>query len=93
MPLLASLLVTGQEVGPDSKHLSADTGSEAVDLSGVLLDLSAVEQSLESAGLCRELEQLLPLILGKRGLLGDGALSVLGLALLLPLGDLGLLTL
>ena len=58
-----------------------------------MLDLSAVEQSLESAWLLGKLEQLLPLILGEWGLLGKGTLGVLGLALGLPLGDLCLLTL
>lgn len=58
-----------------------------------MLDLSAVEQSLESAGFLGKLEKLLPLVLGKGGLLGNGALGVLSLALLLPLGDLGLLAL
>ena len=39
-----------------------------------------------------KLEKLLPLILGQKGLLCGGTAGVLGLALCLPLGDLGLLT-
>lgn len=62
-------------------------------MSGVLLYLSAVEQSFKSAGLGWELEKLLPLILWECWLLGNGALGVLGLALRLPAGNLGLLAL
>jgi hypothetical protein len=58
----------------------------------VLLDLPGVEQSLQSAGLLGQLEQPLPLILWEQWLLGCGSCRVLRLALLLPCGDLGLLT-
>jgi len=61
-------------------------------LLSILLDLLRVEHTLEPAGLLRELEQPLPLILGKRLLLGSDTGRVLGLALGLPLSNLGLLT-
>jgi len=80
-----------QHVRPDSKHLGGDARREPVDLFRVLLDLSRVEQSFESAWLLRELEKSLPLVLWQRRLLGDGALCVLCFPLLLPLGDLCLL--
>jgi hypothetical protein len=53
-----------------------------------LFDLTAVDESLESRGLLGELEELLPLVLGQKGLLCGGTAGVLGLALRLPLGDL-----
>lgn len=89
--LAALLLVSREQVRLDSEHLAANTGSEAVYLSGVLLHLPAVEQSLQSAGLLGQLEQSLPLVLGKRWLFRDCALSILGFPLLLPLRNLSLL--
>lgn len=88
-----SLFLAREKGGSDGEHLAGDGGGEGVDLSCVLLNLPAVEQGLESAGLLGKLEKPLPLVLGQRGLLADGALGILGLALLLPSGDLGLLTL
>lgn len=85
-PLLRRKVLT------DSKHLGADTGGEAVDLLSVQLNLLGVEHALQAAGLLGKLEQTLPLILGQGRLLSQGALSVLGLALGLPLCNLGLLT-
>jgi hypothetical protein len=57
-----------------------------------LLNLLGIQHTLQSAGLLRKLEQSLPLVLGKRLLLGSNTLGVLILALGLPLCDLGLLT-
>lgn len=75
----------GKKVFSYGKHLGGNASREPIDLLSVLLDLLGVEHALESAGLLRQLEQLLPLILGQQGLLGQGALGVLGLALGLPL--------
>jgi hypothetical protein len=86
------LNLVGQEVALDTEHLGRNSGGEAIDLAGVLLNLSADKQGLESAGLGGQLEELLPLVLVKRRLLGRRAGCVLGLALLLPRGDLLLLT-
>lgn len=49
-------LLARQQVALDSKHLGGDTRSEAVHLSGVLLDLSRVEERLQSTRLLRQLE-------------------------------------
>lgn len=87
----APLRLAGQEVALDSEHLGRNTSREAVNLPAVLLDLAAVQQRLETARLLRQLEQTLPLILRERSLLSSGAGGVLGFALLLPGGDLGLL--
>ena len=84
--------LVGQEVALDSEHLGRNSGGEAVDLAGVLLNLSANKQSLESARLSGQLEKLLPLVLVKWRLLACCAGGVLSLALLLPRGDLLLLT-
>lgn len=56
-----------------------------------MLHLPAVEHALQPAGLLRQLEQPLPLVLGQQGLLERGAAHVLRLALGLPLSDLILL--
>ena len=85
------LNLVGQKVALDTEHLGRDGGGEAIDLASVLLDLPADKQSLESAGLDGQLEELLPLVLVERGLLAGCARGVLGLALLLPCGDLLLL--
>ena len=55
--------IAGQEVRLDCEHLRCDTGSEAIDLPRVLLDLPRVEQSLQPAGLLGQLEEPLPLVL------------------------------
>lgn len=75
-----------------SKHLGTDVGCESIHLLAVLLHLLRVQHTLQSAGLLGKLEQSLPLILGKRSLLGSSTLGVLSLALGLPLCNLGLLT-
>jgi hypothetical protein len=62
------LNLVGQEVALDTEHLGRNGGGEAVDLAGVLLNLSADKQGLESAGLGGQLEKLLPLVLVKRAL-------------------------
>lgn len=54
--------------------------------------MPGVEHSLEAAGLLGKLEQTLVLILGQERLLEGRTAGVLGLALGLPGGDLGLLT-
>lgn len=87
-----NLIVAGDEVRLDGEHLCGDGGGEGIDLASVLFDLTAVDKSLESRGLLGKLEKLLPLILGQQRLLCGGTAGVLGLALRLPLGDLGLLT-
>lgn len=56
-----------------------------------MLHLAGVEHALQPAGLGRELEQTLPLVLGEEGLLERGAGGVLLGALLLPVVDLLLL--
>ena len=61
-------------------------------MTGVLLDLAAVQHAFQTARLLRQLEQPLPLILGERSLLESCACGILSLALLLPAVDLGLLT-
>lgn len=43
-----NLIVAGDEVGLDSKHLCGDGSGEGIDLTGVLLDLTAVDKGLES---------------------------------------------
>lgn len=86
------LNLSRQKVGPHCEHLAADAGGESINLPCVLLDLPAVEQSLESARLLWQLEQPLPLILRKRCLFADNTLGILCLALLLPLRDLSLLS-
>ena len=58
----------------------------------ILLHLAAIEHAVKAAGLLWQLEQPLPLVLRKRGLLKRCACSVLGLALGLPGCDLGLLS-
>ena len=85
------LNIVGQKVALDTEHLGRDGGGEAIDLASVLLDLPADKQSLESAGLDGQLEELLPLVLVERRLLTGCARGVLRLALLLPRGDLLLL--
>jgi hypothetical protein len=57
-----------------------------------LLDLPRVEECLQSAWLLWQLEEPLPLVFRKEGLLRSCARSVLCLALLLPSSDLSLLT-
>lgn len=54
--------------------------------------MSAVEHALQAARLLGQLEQPLPFVLGKEGLLEGCTGGVLGLALLLPVVDLGLFT-
>lgn len=81
-----------EKVALDSEHLGRNGGGETINLAGVLLDLPADKQSLEPARLGGQLEELLPLVLVKRRLLAGRACGVLGLALLLPRGDLLLLT-
>lgn len=73
--------LTWQEAAADTEHLSADSCRETINLSGVLLDLPAHKERLKSAGLSRELEELLPLVLVKRRLLACCACGVLGFAL------------
>ena len=80
-----------QQVLPNGKHLGANPRREPIDLLRVEIHLPRVQQALEPARLLRQLEQLAPLVLGQRRLLGGDARRVLGLALRLPLGDLGLL--
>lgn len=89
LPSLLHLL--RQQVAPHAKHLRAHPGREPVHLSRVLLYLPRVQQDLEPPGLRRQLEQPLPLVLGQGALLRQRPRRVLGLALLLPCGDLGLL--
>lgn len=84
--------LTGQHVALDSEHLAGSRRDEAVDLARELLHLAGVEHSLQPAGLGRELEQTLPLVLGEEGLLERGPSGVLLAALLLPVVDLLLLT-
>lgn len=81
-----------QEVRLDREHLGRDAGREAVHLPRVLLHLPRVEQRLQPAGLLRQLEQPLPLVLGQQRLLRRRPRRVLRLALRLPCRDLGLLT-
>lgn len=81
-----------QQVLPHGKHLGANVGREAIHLLAVLFDLLGVEHALQTAGLLGKLEQSLPLVLRKQGLLGKRSLGVLSLSLGLPLGNLGLLT-
>ena len=45
---VADLVVTGDEVGLDGEHLCGDGSGEGIDLAGILLDLAAVDESLES---------------------------------------------
>lgn len=85
-------LLAGQQVALHSKHLRSHTSSKTINLPRVLFHLSRVEQSLQSARLSWQLEQPLPLIFGKEWLFRSCARRVLRLALLLPCGDLGLLT-
>lgn len=54
--------------------------------------MSAVEHALQAARLLGQLEQPLPFVLGKEGLLESCTGGVLGLALLLPVVDLSLFT-
>lgn len=89
-PTLSS--VPGQKVRLDRKHLRRHACSEPVHLPRVLLHLPRVEQCLQSAGLLRQFEQPLPLVLGEQRLLGCRSCRVLRLALLLPCRDLGLFT-
>jgi hypothetical protein len=91
-PVSSILHLFGHQVLPHSEHLGTDVGCESIHLLAVLLHLLGVQHTLQSAGLLRKLEQSLPLVLGKRLLLGSNTLSVLILALGLPLCDLGLLT-
>lgn len=84
--------VPWQQVRLDCEHLCRDARCEAVHLPRVLLHLPGVEQRLEPAGLLRQLEQPLPLVLGQQRLLRRRPRRVLRLALLLPGCDLGLLT-
>ena len=83
--------IPGQKVRLDCKHLRCDARGEAVHLPGVLLDLPRVEQRLQPAGLLRQLEQPLPLVLWQQWLLRRRPRRVLRLALRLPCRDLGLL--
>lgn len=80
-----------QEVALDSKHLASCRRDKAVDLARELIHLAGVEHALQPAGLGRELEQALPLVLGKEGLLECGTGGILLAALLLPVVDLLLL--
>lgn len=57
-----------------------------------MLHLSGVQHALQPARLLRQLEQSLPLVLGKQGLLERRTAGVLLLALRLPLGNLLLFT-
>jgi len=84
--------LSGQKVTLDGKHLACRGGNEAVDLARVLFHLSAVEHALQAARLLGQLEQPLPFVLGKKGLLEGCTGGVLGLALLLPVVDFGLFT-
>ena len=43
-----SLVVAGDEVRLDGEHFCGDGGGEGIDLAGVLFDLTAVDESLES---------------------------------------------
>lgn len=85
------LALSRQKVSPDCKHLSCRARHESVNLSSILLNLSAVQHRLKSARLRRQLEQPLPLVFWERSLLRRGTRHVLGLALSLPRGDLLLL--
>jgi hypothetical protein len=42
------LIVAGNEVRLDGEHLCGDGGGEGIDLAGVLFDLTAVDEGLES---------------------------------------------
>lgn len=81
-----------KQIALDGKHLSSRRGNETIDLTRILLNLSGVEHTLQSAGFLRKLEQALPLIFGERGLLEGGTGGILGFALRLPGGDLLLFT-
>lgn len=80
------------QVALHREHLTRRGRDEAVDLASVLVNLAAVEHGVQAAGLLGQLEEPLPFILGKRGLLERCPGGVLGLALGLPGGDLGLLS-
>ena len=84
--------LTREKISLHRKHLTRRRCNKVVDLARVLLHLSAVEHALQPAGLLGQLEQTLPLVLGEKGLLEGRAGGILGLALLLPVVDLGLLT-
>lgn len=43
-----SLVVAGDEVRLNSEHLCGNGGGEGIDLAGVLFNLTAVDESLES---------------------------------------------
>lgn len=81
-----------KQIALDGKHLSSCRGNETIDLTRVLLDLSGVKHTLQTAGFLRKLEQALPLIFGERGLLESGTAGVLGFALRLPGGNFLLFT-
>lgn len=74
------------------KHLSRHPGRKAIYLACILLHLAAVQQHLEPIGFWWKFEQPRPLILGQWRLLGQSTGRVFGFALLLPSGDLSLLT-
>ena len=86
-----SLRCLRQEIALDGKHLACGSRHKAVDLARILLHLPAVEHALQPAGLLRQLEEALPLVLGQRRLLESRAADVLRLALRLPGGDFLLL--
>lgn len=79
-----------EEVAANTEHLGRNCGREAINLSSVLLDLSADEQRIQARWLLGKLEQLLPLVLREQWLLLLSSESILLLSLLLPSGDLGL---
>ena len=87
----AILLLSWQQVALDGKHLPTDGTGKPINLPRALLNLPRIEEYLKPARLLRELEQSRPFVLGKQGLLRSCACCILGLALLLPLRDLGLL--
>lgn len=79
-----------QQIPPHSKHPSPHRGRKPIHLPCILLHLPTIDQALQPPRLRRQLEDALPLVLGQGRLLGEHAACVLGLALLLPGGDLGL---
>lgn len=79
-----------QQIPPHSKHPPPNRSREPIHLPCILLHLPAINQALQPPRLRRQLEQPLPLVLRQRGLLSQHARRVLGLALLLPGGDLSL---
>lgn len=76
-----------QQIPLDRKHLRRHPRREPIDLPGVLLHLSRIQQHLEPARLLRQLEQALPLVLGQGRLFRQHPACVLGFSFLLPGGD------